>query len=154
MNDERSRISALNALIAGSPELAGAAIHPKIIDEFNEVVLVSGLKPRKRYRLLQILHSTRALDSALAAFLDYHGCRRNAKSLGAYLKRLTDLTTNRPGLTIPNSLPLQAKDRYQTNIVDNRNRYMHGSGEYPVDDAEITNLLAEMHDCLVTILAL
>ena len=30
---------------------------------------------------------------------------------------------------------------------------MHESGQYPSNDAEITNLLSEMHDCLVTVLS-
>jgi hypothetical protein len=154
MSDETRRISALKTLVAGSPQLSGTTLHLKIIDEFSEVVRVRGLQPRRRCRLLQILHSTRALDSALAAFLDYHGCRSNTRSLGAYLNKLTHLTTNRSGSITPSPLPQQAKRRYQTNIVDNRNRYMHGSGEYPANDAEITNLLGEMHDCLVTILTL
>jgi hypothetical protein len=31
---------------------------------------------------------------------------------------------------------------------------MHQSEQYPSNDAEITNLLSEMHDCLVTVLSL
>lgn len=150
MSDRVRRISALKVLVAGSPGLVGTPLQPKIIDEFDEVIRVRGLQPRRRCRLLQILHSTRALDSALAAFLDYHGCRGEAKppSLGGYLKILTGLTelTTRTGYVTPNRLPQHARDGYQKKIVKNRNRYMHESGKYPVNDAEISDLLAEMHD--------
>jgi hypothetical protein len=150
MSDHKRRISALKAIVAGSPGLAGAAIYAKVIDEFEEVIRVRRLEPRRRCRLLQILHSTRALDSTLAAFLDHYGHRGTSNSLGGYLHALSQLT---PGKT-PNKLSDRARLRFQKNIVDDRNRYMHGSGEYPLDDTEIRKLLAEMQDCLATILAL
>ena len=155
MSDRTKRISALISLIAGSPALVGAPLHSRIIDELNEVVRVSRLEPRRRCRLLQILHSGRSLDSALAAFLNYHGCRNN-RSLGGYLRTLADLKhlTRRRGAIPPSNLSQHARHRYQKSIVDNRNRYMHESGEYPVNDDELSNLLAEMHDCLTTVLSL
>jgi hypothetical protein len=153
VSDQTKRISALKALVAGSPELVSTPLCPKIIDELDEVARVRRLEPRRRCRLLQILHSSRALDSALATFLDYHGCR-NGRSLGAYLKTLTHLTGLTKRSTVTNSLPQHAAHRYQRNIVDDRNRYMHGSGEYPLNDAEVSDVLAEMQDCLSIVLSL
>jgi hypothetical protein len=139
----------LKALVAGSPTIAGKPMLSAIIDELDEVIRVRPLQPRRRCRLLQILHSTRALDSALAVFLDHHRCP-SGTSLGRHLKNLTEHRSP----TLPNRLSQQARHRYQNTIVKNRNRYMHESGQYPSNDAEITNLLSEMHDCLVTVLSL
>jgi hypothetical protein len=149
MSTHRRRISAIQALIAGSP-LASRPSYTPIYNEFNEVMSAGRIRRHDRKRLLQLLHSTRALDSSLQELVDYYGIGHGInRSLGGYLRRFSNHT--RPGLTqLPNSL----RTYYQNTIVDIRNQYLHEAGTYPMNDAEIRDLLAEMQDCLLNVITL
>jgi hypothetical protein len=98
--------------------------------------------------LLQVLHSTRALDSTLAVFTSYYAISVPRPSLGGYLRELT--RHHVPGLGL-----LRESDRaqYKRTIVDKRNLYMHEAGTFP-SRGEISFLLSEMHACLARVLAL
>lgn len=142
------RIQAIQALLAGSA-ISTSSAYAVIDSEFTEVIRTRRVRQDRRRQLLGVLHSTRALDTALKAFTALHGITVRPPALGKYLSALE--THSRPGLSrLPNAQRLQ----FQLNIVDVRNRYMHEAGAYPANDAEIQTLLSEMDNCLITVLSL
>lgn len=119
--------------------------------ELNDVLRVSKVSDNRRRWLLQVLHSTRALDSALAAFIQQRGIRpakrrRKPTGLGGYLKLLEAHGGSGRG-----RLPRGFADKYQTSIVKHRNRFMHEAGSFPRNEAEIRVLLGEMQSCMVAV---
>ncbi len=148
MTVDRGRVATMKQLVASSP-IAGQAVCANVCGEFDEVVRANRLQPLRRARLLQVLHSTRALDSFLAAFLDSYGCRGGSHSLGGYLVVLESHQNNRLGRL------RQGKARhYQRTIVDKRNVYMHKAGSNPANGQEVIVMLREMETCLSEVVAL
>jgi hypothetical protein len=140
MSGHRARISALTAIVAGNPlppHQSGV-----VQRELGEVYAVRTVRNTARRLLLQVLHSTRALDTGLTALITVAGGPQ-PHSLGNAL-----LYLERTGIH-GNHLPAALRRRYQTNIVDSRNKYMHEAGVFPVVDLEVALLLSEMQACLV-----
>jgi len=138
----------MQSLVAGSP-VSGTAKHGDIQREFDEVLLARRVIKRSRKRLLQVLHSTRALDSTLKEFTDLHGCLPNPPSLGSYLYALKD-----GSCAAIARISAVERRHYQASIVKPRNEYMHEAGRTPTDDPEVLALLAEMEACLQRVLSL
>jgi hypothetical protein len=137
-----------NACIMGSPSL------PILKMEFNEVFAVRKIRMSKRRRLLEVLHSARALDTTMKTLVLHHGCTSSKingtpSSMGAYLIALCDHSV----AAIRNITPAQ-KILFQTNIVSKRNLYLHEAGTFPANDVEVNTLLGEIDTCLATIMAL
>lgn len=150
----KSRVRTLQALILGSSALATSPLMPHIQAEFAEVHAVRKIRRANRRRLLEVLHSTRALDTTLSAFVGFHGCRNPKstglpKSLGQYLNALHFHQS--AGLRTITALQ---RSHFQKQIVDPRNRYMHEAGAYPTADVELQSLLSEMDTCLSVVLRL
>jgi hypothetical protein len=139
----------MKALVHGSVELsADAATCSTVCTEFDEAVRASAIPSDGRRRLLQILYSTRALDTALKAFVQHHAIPAG-HSLGGSLKALTEHRV--AGLR---RLSPPRKAQYQQRIVDPRNKYMHEAGAAPTNHHEILSLLSEMQSCLAEVTAL
>ena len=147
MSDTRGRVRAIQAIVAGST-LSSSALHTAIQTEFGEVYRCRRVRREDRRRLLQVLHSTRALDTSLKEFTALHGCSPPTRSLGGYL---TCLTNGCGSLT---RLPDAERRTYQTSIVNVRNTLIHEAGAVPLDDAEILGLLSEMERCLLRVVSL
>jgi hypothetical protein len=148
MAGHRKRIATLQALVVGTPALAPVA--NVVLPELSEVYSSRKVQHGNRKRLLQVLHSTRALDSSLSQFTSYHQCRGRARSLGQYLRCLV----NHASPTLRYSLPDLLRRRYQAAIVDRRNDYMHRAGAFPMTDGEVAQLLSNMDDCLSIVVGL
>ncbi len=148
MGDSKRRVRFMQSLVAGS-RVSGTAKHADIQAEFDEVLSARRVLKRSRKRLLQVLHSTRALDSTLKEFTKLHGCLPPNPSLGSYLYAL------RNG-KCPSLKPISDAERrhYQAQIVQLRNRYMHEAGLMPANESEVLTLLAEMEACLQRVLSL
>ncbi len=144
MSSHRKRIDALKALIAAST--IQAADKSTISAEFEEVQSCARVRNTPRRWLLQVLHSTRALDTALAVYILTHG-GRDPRILGQALIYVRD-NTGPNG----NNLPESWRSTYQTNIVNGRNRYMHQAGHFPGNSTEIATLLKWMERCLTHVL--
>ena len=86
MSTHIRRIRAMQALLAGSV-LSVRSSYATIYNELSEVTLAGRIQRQGRKQLLQVLHSTRALDTSLQELLIHHGItiRRNS-SLGTYLR--------------------------------------------------------------------
>jgi hypothetical protein len=150
VSGHKARINTLQALIAGSSSIVGAA---SVIHEFSEVHLVRRVRNDRRRRLLEIVHSVRALDTTLREFVAHHKCMPKSnkipQTLGQYLFALRDHKT--PNLQ---QISEAARQHFQQSIVSARNKYMHEAGVFPSHDQATYILLAEMHACLATVLAL
>ena len=120
----------------------------------KEVQRCDGIMPLTRRRLLQVLHSTRALDTALAEFVRVRcASQPNTPSLGGYLSLLRSRGTSAHGGRPSAKLSNTQYDAYDRSVVRPRNRYMHQAGAYPPDQ-ELTRLLDQMHACLSDVLRL
>jgi hypothetical protein len=130
----------------------------KVLKEFEEVKRVDSMAiEEKTRRLLQILHSTRALDSTLAAFINNYGYTdpsdpsKKVKSLYGYLHLIC---FGNPATANIRRLKESDLKKYQQEIVHERNRYMHEADAFPRDDLEILLLLSEMNECLAKVFSL
>ena len=148
MSDSKRRVRFMQSLVAGSP-VSGTGKHADIQAEFDEVLLARRVLKRSRKRLLQVLHSTRALDSTLKEFTGVHGFLPKSPSLGSYLHALKN---GKCGSL--RQISNRERRHYQAQIVDLRNSYMHEAGLMPANDSEVLTLLAEMEACLQRVLSL
>jgi hypothetical protein len=130
----------------------------KVLKEFEEVKRVDSMPIEEKIRrLLQILHSTRALDSTLAAFIKNYGYTdpsdpsKKVKSLYGYLHLICFGNPATANIRRLNESDLK---KYQQKIVHERNRYMHEADAFPIDDLEIMLLLSEMNECLAKVFSL
>lgn len=144
----KNRIKTIQLLVNNRLSMA-PAICSTIDGELNQVVQVERIPDLARRTLLQVLHATRAMDSALKAYLAMRGCKVDRNSLGGYLTSLT-----KPSVPGMRKLRESQKARYQQNIVEVRNRYMHEAGAFPNTETQITQLLGEMEACLSEVLSL
>ena len=150
MIGHKRRIRALQAIVAGLTPLAATSTSSLVNAEFDEVYKSRRLRHKDRRRLLQVLHSTRALDSALSAFVSFHGCTTKTgkppTGLGGYLTALKEHSVT--GLT---NITETERSHFQKQIAKPRNRYMHQAGAFPVSETDLDVLLSEMHACLVRV---
>jgi hypothetical protein len=149
MSVHKTRLRTIQALLAGSA-VGTHTDYPTITGELQQVLEVRRIPALPRRRLLQILHSTRALDSSLRTFTTIHGCCPvSGQSLKVYLDALTKHTQPSLGRLTPDEVK-----HFQRTIINIRNKYMHAAGSFPAGDAEIATLLSEMQLCLARVLAL
>lgn len=141
-----ARVNTVRALLVGRGFLG--AMEPVVLTELEEVKAVERVPQMPRRHLLQVLHATRALDTAMSVFVHFAGCPGGGSSLGKYLYRLTQ-----PGSRVA-QLPIASRRRYQGSIVDTRNRYAHEAGAFPASDQELAALLSEMEACVSEVVAL
>jgi len=148
MSSEKRRIDTINAIVTGS-SIANEVECSLVLGEFNEVHRCARVSPDKRKHLLQVLHSTRALDSALSAFIRVNSLQVRTPSLGSYIYSLAHHSSN--GLQ---TLSSAERARFQSEIVDKRNKFMHEAGAYPNQVQVVNRLLSEMQTCLTRVAAL
>ncbi|WP_401745658.1 hypothetical protein [Stenotrophomonas muris] len=153
MSGYKSRIDTINTLLAGSP--LGATNPADIlacIKEFDQVLACARVKKKDRKDLLQILHSSRATDGFLKAFVATNACYTGSppKGMGGYLFSLCNHTNPTIG-----KLSSARRHHYQQNLVSIRNQYLHAPDHYPAPtSATLPNLLSEMQACIAEVVAL
>jgi hypothetical protein len=142
----------MQAILAGTcigAHPAGAHVNA----EFEAVHQAGRIRNFNRRRILEVLHSARALDSGLKAFVQHHGCQEPGKqppnAMGGYLHALQKHTV----LGLGQITGIQ-RSQFQASIVSKRNTFLHEAGAFPVNDMEVDALLSEMHTCLTTVVAL
>jgi hypothetical protein len=145
-----NRIRTLQTLLRGS-RLRNDPRLPALTNELEEVLRVNHIVPLPRRCLMQVLYSTRTLDTTLATFLLVRGVAiaPNQRSLAGYLRRLRN-----PGVPGMGQINQGEYEHYRNRIANRRNRYMHEAGTNPAGIHEVSTLLNEMHACLVRCLAL
>jgi hypothetical protein len=102
------RVQTVRALVAGSVIAANAIQLAAIELELEAAADTTRIPQLPRRRLLQVLHTTRALDSSLREFLAFHGVAAG-NSLGSYLTRLR----NNNGHPVIAPLPAASRTRFQ-----------------------------------------
>ena len=127
-HEQKSRIQQINAEIKIQKDISAKNISNKA--------------------LYATLHITRGLDSSLRLFLEINSILSSEHSLGDYLKRLANHSR-------PNILRLREglRTRFQKEIVDKRNLYMHSSGQFP-NSNEMSEIESQICNCLQTVLLL
>src|SRR5262249_11055859 len=143
----RRRIQTIQHLVrlcfAGRPEL------PILVDELAEVLRINSHQPLRRRCLVQVLFSTRAVDTGLLTFLQVRGIPVGQRSIGGYLTQLA--SHHVPGV---GRLSQVERQRYQSRIAAPRNRYLHQAGANPAGIQEVRTLLNEMYSCLARVFTL
>lgn len=148
----KSRIKTLQAILAGT--CIGVSPAGTVVDaEFHAVHQAGRIRNPDRRRILEVLHSVRALDSGLKAFVQHHGCQEAGKpppnAMGSYLHALQKHSVAGLG-----KITGTQRSHFQTAIVSRRNTFLHEAGTFPSNDAEVDTLLSEMHACLTTVVGL
>lgn len=146
------RIATVQAILAGTCIGTGPS-GPIVQTEFGAVHEACRIRKPNRRRLLEVVHSARALDSSLKAFVQHHGCQETGKRLpcamGGYLHALEKHSVVGLG-----KISAIQRKQFQTAIVDIRNRFLHEAGAFPLTDKEVDTLLSDMHACLAAVAAL
>ncbi|TCC99983.1 hypothetical protein [Pedobacter psychroterrae] len=140
MSHQKHKINTILTILSNNPTLTTGR-YPDIVEELKEALRVDRLNPTRRKNLMKVLHSMRALDSTLRAFLDYHGLRSDQHSIGDYIKRLY----SHQGGALVGRLSAAEKETYLRNIADKRNKYLHSANRYPTGEMEVNDLIAEAH---------
>lgn len=149
MSTLRRRLETMKALTVSSTEIAASPTTQAAIKwEFDEALSAGNLSFGSRRFLLQVLHSTRALDTFLSSFLSFHAIVPG-KSLRNHLNNLEGYTGNSFS-----RLPGGRAQYYQNTVIDSRNKYMHQAGTSPQDHFEMVTLLTEMQKCFSEVLSL
>lgn len=138
----------MKALLAGSVACSSSSFYHDIIKELDELVATRRVSEQKRRLLLEVLHSTRALDSSLAAVNTHYSCDPAARTLGQYLYALVNHSHTSLGRLSTNQV-----GQFNAKIVKLRNRYMHSAGAFP-NKSEVAHMLAVIEQCLATVVAL
>jgi len=153
MSGHKARVRTIQALLAGSPCIAASLSFTAIQGEFQEVYAVRKIRQDARRRLLEVLHSARALDTTLKTFVGHHGCSSPGKkppsAMGSYLFALRDHSV--PGV---GTITEANRHHFQNAIVQKRNHFLHEAGTTPATDHEINILLSDIHTCISLVASL
>lgn len=147
MANLKRRVRTIQTLIAS--QMGHLPCEPAIQRELSAIANAHHVRGRRR-ELLELLHTTRALDTTLRHRLHQKGIPipQNQRGLGAYLILFVGHTA--PGV---GHLVESRRASFQRSIVDKRNVFAHTADTYP-SVLEADRLLTEMHSCLTEVLRL
>jgi hypothetical protein len=137
------RVNALRAIVAGAQARTGSQDFTHVDIELQEIDGVKRINPQTRKWLLEVLHGTRALDTALKEVYRSHGLNPE-HSLGPLLWQLTKLPPGSPGY-----LTLGNRARFSKRIGDARNQIAHNANAFPRSSKETDGILSEIETCFV-----
>lgn len=142
----RARISTVQLLARQSLSRQDANV---VVEEFQEVIRIAQMMPLRRRCLIQVLFSTRAIDTALRNYIASKGIPATPRSIGESLHVLVSHQ-----VTGISRLSERQYRSFQSQIAHRRNRYMHAAGAFPAGVQEVTELLGAMEACLTRVFAL
>lgn len=147
-------VQTFKTLLATYPGLAPADV-ARVAQEFTELLQVGPLKPDDRRRLLEVVHSCRALESTLDILLVHFGIviPDKQKSLGSFLSHFNSAAVVGPG-KLTDKIDGASKLRYQDLVNRVRNNMMHRAGAYPASEKELDGFLSVLNAWLFHIFAL
>jgi hypothetical protein len=134
------RIKTLRMLVGSHPLLVNSPLGGDVVRELQRVVDTKRIAGGDRW-LLQVLHTTRALDTYLSQVVAQRGWTAKSPSLGSYLFVLKS-----QGVIVENQ-----RSHWQKNLVDPRNKYMHTANKMPPQHLA-NDLLNEMDACMSAVL--
>jgi hypothetical protein len=140
-----NRVATVKALVVGVPGFA--AVRGDVVIELDELYDARLVRKRQRRRLLQVIHASRAVDTALATILVADGVSPAPRSIGESLNKLRSRGVHGGKLTATDVTTYSARFR----VV--RNRYAHDAGAFP-SETEAAIHIADMETCLVKTAAL
>jgi hypothetical protein len=140
-----SRVATVKALVVGTSGFA--AVQREVVIELDELYDARLVRKRDRRRLLQVLHASRAVDTALAAILAADGVSPAPRSIGQSLNKLGSRGVHGRTLTATDVRTYSARFR----VV--RNMYAHDAGAFP-SESEAATHIADMETCLAKSAAL
>ena len=137
------RVQLLRAIVAGAKARTAGTGFVHVDLELQEIVGVKRTSPERRRMLLEVLHSTRALDTALKEVLRSHGVTPQ-HSLGPILGQLTLLPVGAPGYLTPAN-----RARFHQTVRVARNNLAHNANAFPRSSRETQGILSEIEACFV-----
>jgi hypothetical protein len=135
------RIETLRMIVGSHPILVNDSRTGDIVRELQRVMETKRISGGDRW-LLQVLHTTRALDTCLSRVVAQRGWTVPTPSLGAYLIEL-----RAKGVIVEHQ-----RRHWQDNLVHPRNTYMHSANQMPPQHMA-DDLLDEMDACMSIVLA-
>src|SRR5260370_17272227 len=134
----RRRIDALKTLAIGALPAADAGV---VNAEFERVTQAGKVRMLHRRYLLEVIHSSRAIDTGLQRYLFHRDSvlKRNIPAVLTYL-RDTGIAGNR--------LSFHRYKSHTTNVAKVRNTFAHEAGAFPANSSEVEALLAALDACL------
>lgn len=114
-------------------------------DELDGLGRTARVMPLRRRRLLQSIHSLRALESAMKAVLRGNNIKPD-HSMGDLMKQLGNLPA-----TNPSRLQPAFRLRLHDGVRVYRNKIMHQANYYPSANHEFEAMLAEVETCFALI---
>ncbi len=148
MNIQRNRIETIITLLMSCSSISQNS-KTRIRAEFHKALDVNRVEPTLRRNILKIFHSSRALESSLKAFLDHHGVRGNAHSIGQYIDALQLRV-----ITGHTNITQAERYNYKRSIANVRNAYFHNADTFPHNENEVTTLISEMHALISRVMTL
>lgn len=135
------RIGTLGMIVKSHPILVSDPRTSDVVRELQRVIESKRIAGGDRW-LLQVLHTTRALDTCLSRVIAQRNWTVTTPSLGAYLVKLKS-----EGLIVEHQ-----RSHWQDNIVSPRNKYMRSANQMP-PQRRADDLLDEMDACMSIVLA-
>lgn len=145
------KLQTIKALVDGNRILnQDPGITRGLRNELNAIENAASTNSKQRRLLMQVLHTTRALDTSLRVYLGKRGVLTSGKnSLGAYLH---EASTHKV-MTVGHLHP-KRHQHFHDAVVVPRNKYLHRADSYPRDENEVMKLLCEMYACMEEVLVL
>jgi hypothetical protein len=139
------RVLTLRAISQGARARTGSDVFNHIDHELQELAAVARVQPERRKNLLQLLHATRALETALKEVIRSHGIQP-APSLAPIFRQLTQIAYGHPGyLTAANAR------RFNQTVRIARNRFAHEANAFPRSAREAESVLSEIEACFLLV---
>lgn len=135
------RIETLGMIVGSHPILLNDSRTGDVVRELRRVIETKRVAGGDRW-LLQVLHTTRALDTCLSRVVAQRGWTATTPSLGGYLIEL-----RAKGVIVEHQ-----RRHWQDNLVRPRNMYMHSANQIP-HQRVADDMLDEMDACMAIVLA-
>jgi hypothetical protein len=136
----KKEVRSIEAILKGSRW----ALEPEtqdVINEYKRIIDSNNVKSREKRVALQIMFSSRAIDTFLANICRWDCAKRGRTAKPYYTLESSLKYLNDTGLHTGNKLPLGSYKDLCDNVKNKRNRYLHKAGVFPTD-IELTRFLS------------
>ena len=133
-NNFKKEVRTIQTILKGSPWATAPEMN-HVLDEYGRVVHSEKEKSREKRSALQILFSSRAIDSLLAIIVRQDFAHRRLTpsdpfyTIGSSLNHLKNL-----GISGGRRLDLRTYNDLDRNVLKKRNQYLHQAGQFPSID--------------------
>lgn len=146
MSSRSKEAATLRAMVRSSNRFQSEQQREAVADELTEFINCARISPLRRRRLLQFIHTSRALETSLLSICQARGiAAAQVPSMNAYLGQLANCT--------PAALPQVVRELCSTRVAAIRNRLAHGAGAYPAGDLQLNSGFDAVRTCLAVLLS-